>query len=196
MKQAFSGLKPVYQIVILDLLGGILISAVLKSDILTNSKISLSVIIGIVVGLLIIAIYQKSARQQQELLMEQMDARFEQYFIRIKELADRSDAEIAEHCRELEEKIKVLENNIAAFPLAIALGYTVYSVIRKGLKPFYDSDWIISGEHNGQLYACHITRKDTETTRDLIELVKSTASPDDIWALDEYSEIYPEENAA
>ena len=63
MKKYFNGLKPVCQIVLLDLMGGIFISFILKSNILTNSKVSLSVIIGVVVGISIIAIYQKSAKQ-------------------------------------------------------------------------------------------------------------------------------------
>jgi hypothetical protein len=196
MKRFFFGLKPVYQIVILDLLGGFLISAVLRSNILTDSKISLSVIIGVVIGIAIIFIYQRSAKQEQESHMKRMDERFEGYFIRLKELAEHSDAEQAEHCAALERETAECKQAAAMFPLAVAKGYEVYAVVRKAHKPFYDSDWLVSGEHGGELFACHITRRDDETAGNLIALIRGTESPDGIWALDEYAEIYPEEDAA
>ena len=193
MKKLFTNVKPVYQIVILDIIGGILINAILQSKALTNSKISISVIIGIVIALVIIAIFHKAFKEQQEELMKQMDAQFEKYFVGLKELSEQGDTVMENHCKELEEKIQMLESNITAFPFNVARGFVVFSIVRKSYQQFYDSDWVISGDYNGEIFACHITRTDEETVENLMTHVKETKNLKDIFALDQYAEIYPEE---
>ena len=196
MKKLFTNITPIYQIVALNIFGGIIINEILQSDVLTNSKISLSIIIGVIIALVIISIFHKSFKEQQEDMINQMDTQFEKYFVSLKELADQGDDVMEAHCKELEETVKRLENSMNTFPLAVAKEFTVYSIIRKGYQKFYDSDWVISGDFEGKLFACHITRTDEETVDGLITLIEKAESIDDIWTLDQYAEIYPEEQQA
>lgn len=136
MKDKFMGLKPVVQIVLLDLFGGLVINGILQSHILQNSKISLAVLVGVGTLLAIIGIYHRSFRRHQEETFARMDRSFTDYFTQLKELAEDEDEKMASHCKELEDKIRIFEQRESMFPLVIAREYEIYSIIRKGFKPF------------------------------------------------------------
>ena len=187
MKNFFNNLKPIYQIVILDLAGGILINYILNSDILANSKISLSIILGVTLSLFITAIFNKSTKQDEQENLAKLDKVFTDYVEKLQSQTKEMQAQ----CQALEEQYRKHEYLLNIFPITINRRYKVYSIIREGYNASVDSDWVISGEYNNQIFCCHITRVHEQTTEDLLALVKNTKDPDKIYELDQYEEIYP-----
>ena len=198
MKKAFTGLKPIYQIVILDIAGMVLLNWVMSSEILTNSKISLSVIIGVITLGLIITIYHRSFIKEEEKRDERLEDAFEHYYIRLKELADKENEELNAQFKELEAEIAALKAEQTIFPLPLGKKFVIHAINQTGLKPFYDSDWTIYGEYENQLFSGSITRSVDQTKSNLIELVRECSSPEEIFNnLEQYDKIYPngEENS-
>jgi len=182
--------KAIVLFVLLDLFGGAAINMILRSGILQNSKISLSVIIGTGVLLGMTALICRAFRRERDDSFARLDQSFEAFLSRLQEQAAAKDRQLLDNCISLEERNRRLEHQIRVFPLRIALGYQIFSVVQDGGNPFVDTCWIVAGNHNGSAFYINLTRVPHQDIFDLIALIGKTRNPEEIRSLDQYSELY------
>lgn len=126
------------------------------------------------------------SKKERELsaLKQQLNEKQNQIVSLNKKIADLSTPETTGGIDLLKKKCAEIENFRNSFPYKIADGYILYNVIRTELKVSAYSRWQLVGEYNGQLWEYSLLRSDVQAYSEMLILVSSTSSPQELEALD------------
>lgn len=126
------------------------------------------------------------SKKERELsaLKQQLNEKQNQIVSLNKKIADLSTPKTTDGIDLLKKKCAEIENFRNSFPYKIADGYILYNVIRTELKVSAYSRWQLVGEYNGQLWEYSLLRPDVQAYSEMLILVSSTSSPQELETLD------------
>ena len=167
------------------------------SEVLVNSKYGFITIIFVAGTLAVCAIVKQHDKalfndysEQYDLIKKENDT-YKEYVIELtkqrdnykKSLEHFTSEEFTNDYATLKEKADALESFRNSFPMQLADDHIIYTIVRTELVIGKYSTWHIIGALGNELWDCCILRTDTQTYKEMLNLISATKNYNEISAL-------------
>ena len=188
MKKITSKFKLIIAIILINSIAGIVLDSIFRSSILGQSKVSLAIIVILLGSGAMLFFVNKQLNIERSNIKTEFSEDLREEMKNIAESVKQLLSSPAKYTQSntsngilLEQRCKYLEEYRESFPLSLSELFTIYAISRKSTSVFSHSNWLISGEYQGKLFACNIARRDAQTYKEMFELVSEATCPDDLF---------------